>query len=447
MRTSLRKKSLTVLLAAFFIATPFLRAHAQTMPVLPSADDEKAQLEAQLTQVEKQISDYQAQLTKIGSEKKTLANAIAQLKIQEATLTLKAQATAIAADKVQNDLDDTQATIDANDMKIALLRSQMSVLLRQIAQQKNLTFAEMIVSSKSIADFFQQLYALEKMTNDVGSLADQVKSLNADLAQKTAQLSDEHEQQLQLAAILVLQNDGILTSISSQDSLLVKTRGEEINYQASLSDSKKQATEIRNRIYTLLEVGQQITFSQAVQVATWASGVTGVRASFLLAILTQESNLGKNVGTCNRKGDPPSKSWKVVMKPDRDQQPFIAITDALVRDPDVTPVSCPMHDASGNQIGWGGAMGPAQFIPSTWVGYEKSVTAITGKAADPWDIRDAFIAAAIKLKDDGAGTQSGEWAAAMRYFSGSTNPQFSFYGDNVVATAAQYQKDIATMND
>ena len=31
-----------------------------------------------------------------------------------------------------------------------------------------------------------------------------------------------------------------------------------------------------------------------------------MRPAFLLAILTQESDLGKNVGTCNRAGDPPS---------------------------------------------------------------------------------------------------------------------------------------------
>jgi hypothetical protein len=34
----------------------------------------------------------------------------------------------------------------------------------------------------------------------------------------------------------------------------------------------------------------------------------------------------------------------------------------------------------------------------------------------------------------------------MRYFSGSTNPAYSFYGDNVVARADKYQADIDEMN-
>ncbi|PIT90437.1 MAG: hypothetical protein COU22_02190, partial [Candidatus Komeilibacteria bacterium CG10_big_fil_rev_8_21_14_0_10_41_13] len=165
--------------------------------------------------------------------------------------------------------------------------------------------------------------------------------------------------------------------------------------------------------------------------------------AFLLAILTQESNLGRNVGTCNRPGDPPEKSWKVIMKPTRDQEPFKQITEELGMNPDITPVSCPMF-RNGEQLGWGGAMGPAQFIPSTWIAYKGKVAAITGSLANPWDIRDAFLAAALLLKDNGA--LNSEWAAAMRYFSGSTNPAYSFYGDNVVATTEKYQEDIDALN-
>jgi membrane-bound lytic murein transglycosylase B len=89
-------------------------------------------------------------------------------------------------------------------------------------------------------------------------------------------------------------------------------------------------------------------------------------------------------------------------------------------------------------------MGPAQFIPSTWMGYKDKVAAITGKPqADPWDIRDAFIAAALLLKNNGAdNTKDGQWKAAMRYFSGGTNPAYRFYGDNVLATTAKYEQDI-----
>jgi hypothetical protein len=86
-------------------------------------------------------------------------------------------------------------------------------------------------------------------------------------------------------------------------------------------------------------------------------------------------------------------------------------------------------DKAGNIIcpkgyvpyGWGGAMGPAQFIPSTWKLYEKKVKEYTGKAvASPWDFEDAFFAAALYLKDLGGATSKGEYYAASRYYGGSS---------------------------
>ena len=249
-----------------------------------------------------------------------------------------------------------------------------------------------------------------------------------------------------LLQIKSIQEQGLKSTLGEQNQLLTETKGLESNYQKMLSDSKKRAGEIKGRIYELFNTGKQITFGQAVDIAKWTSELTGIRAAFVLAVLTQESNLGKNVGTCNRVGDPPEKSWKVIMKPTRDHEPFKTITDELGLPIDTTPVSCPMRNKDGSQNGWGGAMGPAQFIPSTWMGYKNKVATLTGKAANPWDIRDAFLASAIKLRNDGAdGTDDGDWKAAMKYFAGSVNLKYRFYGDNVLATTKQYLADIAEL--
>ncbi len=66
-------------------------------------------------------------------------------------------------------------------------------------------------------------------------------------------------------------------------------------------------------------------------------------------------------------------------------------------------------------------MGPAQFIPTTWLLFEKRVADLTGhNPANPWNIEDAFTAAAIFLADSGAAsrTTDGEMRAARTYISG-----------------------------
>jgi membrane-bound lytic murein transglycosylase B len=234
--------------------------------------------------------------------------------------------------------------------------------------------------------------------------------------------------------------------------LLTQTKGKEAEYQRQLADKKKQAQEIRSRIFELIGVPDAPTFGEAVEIAKGASAQTGVRPALLLAVLTQESNLGKNVGQCYVKNTATGEgvsvrgaSYRNVMKPNRDVQPFLQITRELGRDPLQTPVSCPIPSVGG----YGGAMGPAQFIPSTWMLFKPRLDGILGRSADPWNIKDAFLASALYLGDSGAAAQTydAEWCAAQKYFSGRCSTRYRFYGDSVMNLAARYERDIQTLEE
>ncbi|OGE87942.1 MAG: hypothetical protein A3J07_00015 [Candidatus Doudnabacteria bacterium RIFCSPLOWO2_02_FULL_49_13] len=412
-----------------------------------SAPDEKSQLQQQLLEIERQIAEQQQQLKQIQGEKNTLQKKINQLKKQQATLNLQIQATNLQLSQIETKLAETQAEIDHNQLQQGQIKEQLKLLITQVYQQQgNYSLLYLLLSQQNLSDILTEMQSYSVISDSLHDLLVTGRNLDQQLQENRVILSTHQEDASNLLSIQNLQRGQISGVVTEQNSILQETKGKESNYQASLSNTQKRANEIRSRLYQLLGVSTQISFGQAVEIATWASGQTGVRASFLLAILTQESNLGKNVGTCNRPGDPATKSYKVVMKPTRDIEPFLAVTAELGMDPEVTPVSCPMKNKDGSFNGWGGAMGPAQFIPSTWMGYKNKVSAITGKLANPWDIRDAFLASAIKLKAGGAGTVAGEWAAAMRYFSGGTNTKYRFYGDNVVAMANQYQADIDNLN-
>jgi len=161
------------------------------------------------------------------------------------------------------------------------------------------------------------------------------------------------------------------------------------------------------------------------------------------------------------------------MSPNRDQPVFPFITQTLGLDPNQMPVS------KKPSYGWGGAMGPGQFIPSTWVCYGGFVNVKTNSCApssgatsfwsgpweyratkdrvrkllgasapsNPWDAQTAIMATAMLMADNGASarTPSAERLAAMRYFAGWANANkraYAFYGDDVMSFADEYQKDI-----
>ncbi len=170
--------------------------------------------------------------------------------------------------------------------------------------------------------------------------------------------------------------------------------------------------------------------------------------AFLLAILTQETGIGKNNGTCyltnpsdgsgvNAKN---GNSIANVMKPSRDVQPFISITSSLGLDYKSMQVSCPQS------IGYGGAMGPAQFIASTWTLLISRIQTALGisTAPNPWHPLDAFMASAIYLSDLGADSTSytAQKNAACKYYSGRSCGYVSgatAYGNSVMALANTIQ--------
>ena len=130
-----------------------------------------------------------------------------------------------------------------------------------------------------------------------------------------------------------------------------------------------------------------------------------------------------------------------VMKPTRDVEPFLEITKEVGRDYTKTRVSCPFS------VGYGGAMGPAQFIPSTWQLSKARIASTLGvSVADPWNPEHAFMASAFYLTDLGAvsGSFTAERNAACKYYSGKVcgSKSNTFYGDQVMAKASDIQANI-----
>ncbi len=207
----------------------------------------------------------------------------------------------------------------------------------------------------------------------------------------------------------------------------------------------RSSEEISQRNFELLGMPDTLTFKEALDIAKYVEKVTSIRPAFLLGILQEELALEKfdlcyltdfKTGEGVRAID--GKIMPKTMNPQRDIPGFLKITQELGKDPLKTLVTCPMS------FGWGGAMGPADFIPSTWLQYKNQLESITGKPADPWNIKDAFLEAGLYLADSGAAlkTRDKERSAAMIYFSGSANSPYTWYADGALKIADELEKDI-----
>jgi peptidoglycan hydrolase CwlO-like protein len=395
-------------------------------------------------------------ISKTEQEKNTLKNQIYILNNRIKQLDYQIYQNNLMIKDLGLQIGDTEDSIKKTSLKIEESKEQLSKILKEIYEQDQRSMIEILLGEEKLSDFFDNLVALESLNTKNGELLKSIKNLKKYLEEQRQSLDGEKQELESIVKIQTLQKQESAQAKQEKDYFLKLTEAEYQKYVKEKQEVEATATEIRSRIFELIGVPEAPTFGEAYEMAKQVEAITGVRPAFLLAILTQESNIGKNVGQCYLKNPTTGDGIVIyngkvisrVMSPSRDVPHFLKITEELGRDPYNTPVSCPMS------YGWGGAMGPAQFIPATWIGYRDRLKEIAGRPVDPWNIKDAFLASAVYLSDYGAAkkTYNDEFNAALSYFAGPGWFNSSYrdiykrdYGYPVMNLAGRYEAEIKVL--
>ena len=413
----------------------------------PAAD--KAYCQNELNQIEAQLAELlkkqQAQQKQTG----TLKGDVNYLTSQINALKAKVKARALVIAQLKASITEKVSKIETLSDKIDREHQSLAQLLRNINDFDNQNFVHVVLADESLSDFYSDLESYDSIKEAVKESVDEVKGVKAETEVQKKDLEKKRDAEADAKAELENAQKKVTQSETEKKKLLSLSKQKESEYQKLADEQKARANKIRSALFSLAGISQKIEFGTALAYAKEAKQNTGVDPAFLLAILTQESNLGSNVGKCyltDTTGPQAGygvnintgKTWTNLMKPTRDIQPFLDITGRLGVDPLKTAVSCPIAGVAG----YGGAMGPAQFIPSTWKLFEKRLANLLGHEANPWAPKDAFMASAMYLTDlGGIGTsQSAQIKAACRYYgSGGTTCS---YGRSVISIKNKLQDDI-----
>lgn len=393
--------------------------------------DEQAALQSQLNQIEKDIANNQATLSSLQSQGASLERDIDILnsKIKNAQLQIKQ--TDLTLSQLRAGIADKQKGIATVDTQVAKGQESLAQIIRETREMDDTDLSAILLSKGSLSDAFREIDDFDTIKKALQDSFQQMTALRTDLSQREAALQDQEDEAQKVRQVQVLAQQAVQSDEKEKQQLLSQTKGQEKNYQAVIADKQKQAAAIREALFSLRDSGA-IPFGTAYQYAKEASVSTGVRPAVILAIMTEETNLGENIGSC---------SYHEAMNPTRDIPVFITLMQDLGLNPEDMKVSCKPS------YGWGGAMGPAQFIPSTWVLYKSRLASITGQnPPNPYDGRTAIFATALLMADNGAdgGTRTAERRAALKYFAGGnwSKPAYAFYGDNVMDIADKLQGEI-----
>lgn len=402
----------------------------------------RAQLEAELAQLEAQIEQQRTLIQEKQREGTTFERDIAILnaEINKALLEIKARNLSIS--QLSEGIEEKASLISDYEKQVETEKTSLSELLRRINEMDSTTLVEIVLGYDTLSQFFEEFNSFESIQKELQISLDEIKNTQLRLTDEKMGLEDKKSEQLELRYIQELEKKKSEQKEAEKKTLLKVTKGQEKKYQEILTAQQKNAASIRSELF-LLRGSAAIPFEKAVELANVTFKATGVRPAFLLGVISYESKLGANLGTGNWQTDLYNCYIKIGYKKSAEDQKtaFLAITSELGLNPDDMPVS----KAPG--YGCGGAMGPAQFMPATWQAYRDKIAQLTGhNPPNPWEPLDAFMAASLLLKDNGAaaGGYTAERRAALRYFAGSNwqKASYAFYGDDVMELATKYQNQI-----
>ncbi|OHA99525.1 MAG: hypothetical protein A3H52_02485 [Candidatus Zambryskibacteria bacterium RIFCSPLOWO2_02_FULL_39_26] len=431
-----------------------------TATVLAISDvEQEAIWRAELAQTEKDIAEWQAILDSTKADTKSLQQeaAVLNAKIKQAQALIKQRNINIA--QLGKDINIKIVRIGELEARIEKGHESLAQLIRKTNEINESSLVEVVLGNQNLSDFFEDVQSFNAIKRSLQDLFEEIRATK-DLTQKEKEALDKAKtKEIDTKMAVEAGKKQVEKNEKEKQYLITVNKTKEKTYEEVLAERQKRAAQIRAALFNLRD-SAAIPFGDAFRYAQVAAAKTGTRPAFLLAILTQESNLGKNVGSCILSsldsGDGVGKNtgtvFEQVMKAPRDTVPFKDITSRLGFDWKTTPVSCPPSAKYYSGRGFGGGMGPSQFIPSTWELFKNKIGNMLGilaDSADPWNPEHAFIATAIYIQDLGAvlGSYTAERNAACKYYSGSScsstrRPPNAFYGDSVMKIAQDIQTNM-----
>jgi peptidoglycan hydrolase CwlO-like protein len=417
-----------------------------------SSQSDRDYCQKQLNQIEAQLAELLAKQKDQQKKTGTLKGDVDYLNSQIAALTTKVKARALAIAQLKVHIAEKVTAINSLSNKIEREHASLAQLLRNTNEFDENNLVSLVLSDNSISSFYDDLESYNSIKTAVKNSVDIINGVKTETEAAKTDLEKKQNAETDARAELVTAQQSVQKSEADKQQLLAISKQTEAAYQKLAAEKKAQADKIRAALFPLAGTSQKIDFNTALTYANEAQKLTGIDPAFLLAILTQESNLGANVGQCyltnqdtgagvgKNTGTPFSNVMKPMGMAGRkgDVADFLRITSKFGLTWNTTPVSCPIAGVAG----YGGAMGPAQFIPTTWALFEGRLKTLLGRDANPWVARDAFAASAMYLTDlGGVGSSvSAQNIAACKYY-GSGGGTCS-YGNSVQRLKATIQANI-----
>lgn len=314
--------------------------------------------------------------------------------------------------KTEKEISQKETELKALEDRIKLNKNILSVYTQEMYYSDQESEWALTFDSNNFNDYLENFDQIINIKEKVITAIEKIKNDKDDIANVKEELADKKEEHQELLVVKQIEKKEIAVDI--------------IETEVTIEKLQKKMAKLRSTLSSFL--GKAYDAKDIADAIKFASGKTGVRKEFLFAMLDKETDLGRFTGGC---------TYDKSKMGDKNAVIFKRIAKDLGYDYKKLKVSCALS------YGIGGAMGVAQFMPTTWVGYEDAISSYTGhKPPDPWNLTDGVMGMAEKLKRGGANSKKGEHNAAKIYYCGGpSSKHWNTNCENYADTVDKWAKD------
>src|SRR3990172_6699781 len=256
------------------------------------------------------------------SDKNYCQNELAQIEAQLNILLDQQKEQQKQTGTLKGDVNYLTSQINALKTKIKARAMVISQLKVNIAEKVSIINSLSEKVERDLESYASIKQAVKTSVDIINGVKVQTEATKQDLEKKQDAETDA-KSDLESAQKKVAQSE------AEKKALLAISKNKEAEYQRLAAQKKIRADRIRSALFPLAGISQKIEFGTALAYANDVKAKLVVDPAFLLAILTQESNLGANVGQCYLTnpdtgagvGKNTGTIFANVMKPTRDVEP------------------------------------------------------------------------------------------------------------------------------
>jgi murein DD-endopeptidase MepM/ murein hydrolase activator NlpD len=227
----------TILIILGFILDPSRFAIAETAE---SVNQQIANTNAQIQALDREIKQYQDQISETSQQSNTLANLIKELTLTRTKLTKEKEQTQKQITATGLVIGALSSDIDAQLQAISRSKESLKKMLKDLNQSDSTTMIEQFLSQESLADASREYNNTLTINEEVRKHIDELNIERNALVQSKTKKEDEQGKLTVFKKTLVQKEIAVTAAKKEKDTLLAETKNQESAYKKLLADREKK---------------------------------------------------------------------------------------------------------------------------------------------------------------------------------------------------------------